>query len=117
MELGLSFKITLISLVLIMRQCGAQIQDVNTQFVGRKIVATSHLILQQYSKIKCVKKCHEENLKGLCNVAGYNKTTQTCYISVDSQQDVLDVADDMAGVFFMSPMTQEQQGKVILHAK
>jgi len=93
-------------LALVFQQCGAIIIEKDTRFVNRKCVGTSRMTLQQYSKIKCVQKCHEESTKGLCNVAGYNKATQTCYLSIDSHQNVLDVADEMSGVYFM------EKGKV-----
>jgi len=39
----------------------------------------------------------------MCNVDGYNKEdTATCQLSVDSQQDVVDVTDEMSGVFYMN---------------
>ena len=36
----------------------------------------------------------------MCTVAGYNKATQTCYLSVDEPQTVLDTDDEMSGVLF-----------------
>ena len=81
--------------------CGALLIEKDTQFENRKCVGTIRLTLQHYSKIKCVQKCHEESTKGLCNVAGYNKATRTCYLSMDSHQDILDVDDEMVGVYFM----------------
>ena len=36
----------------------------------------------------------------MCTIAGYNKATQTCFLSVDDPLDVLDTTDEMAGVFF-----------------
>ena len=105
MVFDLTLKITFIGLVFIVLHCGALIIEKDTRFVNRKCVGTSRMTLQQYSKIKCVQKCHEENTKGLCNVAGYNKATKTCYLSMDSHQDVLDVADDMSGVYFMEKGT------------
>ena len=41
----------------------------------------------------------EEGRQGVCNVAGYNATSQKCQLSVDRQQDVVDVEDEMSGVF------------------
>jgi len=41
----------------------------------------------------------EEWRKGVCNVAGYNATSQKCQLGVSSQQDLVDVEDEMSGVF------------------
>jgi len=105
MYLGLTFKITLVFLVLIIAACVALIIENDTRFVNRKCVGSSRMTLRHYSKIRCVQKCHEENTKGLCNVAGYDKATKTCYLSMDRPQDVLDVDDDSSGVYFMETGT------------
>ena len=55
--------------------------------------------MQPFSAIQCLKKCFEEGRQGMCSVAEYNKATATCQLSVDSHQDVIDVADEMTGVF------------------
>jgi len=102
-------RIKLIVLAVISLQCGALLIEKDTRFVERKCVGSSRMTLQHFSKIKCVQKCHEESTKGLCNVAGYDKATKTCYLSMDSHQDVLDVVDDMSGVYFM------EKGDVNLH--
>ena len=83
--------------------CNANMQSVTTQFTEKKCVATSHTTLQKISKIKCVEKCNQERQKGRCTLAGYNKATKTCYLSVDDPHDVLDSTDDMTGVFFYEP--------------
>jgi len=101
MRFVLTWNITLSFLGLIITPCTALLIEKDTRFENRKCVGTSRMTLQQYSKIKCVQKCHEENIKGLCNVAGYNKATKTCYLSMDNHQDVLDVDDEMSGVYFM----------------
>jgi len=77
----------------------ALLQSNTTTFVKGKMVATSYATLQPYSKMKCVRKCAEDNLVGGCTVAGYNTATQACYLSDDSPADVVDVTDDMFGVF------------------
>jgi len=102
-------RITLFALAVIILQCVALLIEKDTRFVNRKCVGTSRMTLQHYSKIKCVQKCHEESTKGLCNVAGFDNATNTCYLSLDRPQDVLDVDDDMSGVYFM------EKGKVHLH--
>ena len=87
--------------------CNANIESVTTQFTEKKCVATSHTTLQKISKIRCVEKCNQERQKGRCTLAGYNKATKTCFLSVDNPQDVLDTTDEMTGVFFYEP---EQTG-------
>jgi len=71
-----------------------------TKFTKKKTVATSHTTLHAISKIKCVEKCNKERQNGMCTLAGYNKATQTCYLSVDNPLDALDTSDDMSGIFF-----------------
>jgi len=100
---SVTLKMTLNGLGLIMPICVAVMIEEETFFVDRKSVQTSHTTLEKYSKIKCVRKCHEESTKGLCSLAGYNKATKTCHLSVDNHHDVLDVEDEMSGVLFMSP--------------
>jgi len=90
--------LVLISLVVL---SSANTQEIYTTFIERKAVATSHTSLQQYSKIQCVKKCFEEGRKGACSVAGYNRATKVCYLSTDSQDEVVDVADELSGVFII----------------
>jgi len=81
----------------------ANIQSVTTLFTEKKFVATTHTTLQNISKIKCVERCNQERQNGRCTLAGYNKATKTCYLSVDDPQDVLDTTDEMTGVFFYEP--------------
>jgi len=83
----------------------ANIQIVITRFTEKKIVAKSHTTLQKISKIRSVERCNKERQNGMCTIAGYNKATQTCFLSVDDPQDVLDTTYDMAGVFFYEPAT------------
>jgi len=96
---------TLIILCVAIYVCDANIQSVMIMFTEKKCVATSHTTLQKISKIKCVEKCNQERQKGRCTVAGYNKATKTCYLSVEDPQDVLDTTDEMTGVFFYEPET------------
>ena len=83
--------------------CTATIESVMTRFTEKKCVATSHTTLQKISKIKCVERCNKERQNGRCTLAGYNKATKTCYLSVDDPQDAQDTQDEMAGVFFYEP--------------
>jgi len=90
---------------LVISLCNANTQSVTTKFTEKKCVATSHTTLQKISKIKCVEKCNQERQYGRCTLAGYNKATKTCYLSVDDPQSVLDTTDEMTGVFFLEPET------------
>jgi len=83
--------------------CMATIQSVKTKFTEGKKPLTSYTTLQRISKIQCVERCSKEKQTGGCTLAGYNKATKTCYLSVDDAQDVLDTTDEMFGVFFYKP--------------
>jgi len=83
--------------------CMATIQTVQTKFTEGKKLSTSYTTLQRISKVKCVEICSKEKQTGGCTLAGYNKATRTCYLSVDGPQDVLDTTDEMFGVFFYEP--------------
>jgi len=78
-------------------------QIVATKFTPGKILSTSYTTLQKISKTQCVEKCNKERQTGGCTLAGYNKATRSCYLSVDGPQDVLDTTDEMYGVFFYEP--------------
>jgi len=77
----------------------ADIEEFMVTFLKRKTVATSYLTLERFSKVQCAEKCYKEGKQGRCRIAGYNKDTKTCRLSMDSQQDVLDFPDDSSGVF------------------
>ena len=79
----------------------ASVHTARAQFTKGKKVATSYMTLQSYSDIKCVRKCFVEKKQNRCSIAGYDKTTQTCFLSNDGQQDLLD-ADEEFGVFLYS---------------
>jgi len=79
--------------------CEGHIEDVQTEFIKGKAVSTSHTTVQPYSKIECVKKCYEEGKKDRCNVAGYDKTTNSCHLSLDKDTDIVDAAAQAAGVY------------------
>ena len=84
----------------------ADFQDFFATFLKRKTVATSYLTLERFSKVQCAEKCYKEGKQGRCRIAGYNKGSKVCRLSMDSQQDVLDIADDSSGVFIY--MYQQQ---------
>ena len=79
---------------------GATLQT-SAMFIAGKSLATNHTALGPYSEIQCAAKCFEEGRYNRCSVAGYSRETHTCYLSLDSLQDVSDVADQTVGVFIM----------------
>ena len=83
--------------------CTANIQSVITKFTEGKKLSTSYTTLQKISKIQCVERCNKDRQTGGCTLAGYNKATRSCYLSVDGPQDVLDTEDEAYGVFFYEP--------------
>jgi len=89
--------------LLAISSCVATIQSVTTKFTEGKILSTSYTTLQKMSKIQCVERCNKEKQTGGCTLAGYNKATRSCFLSVDGPQDVLDTTDEAYGVFFYEP--------------
>jgi len=90
----------------------ATVQSVTTKFTEGKILSTSYTTLLKISKIQCVERCNKEKKTNGCTLAGYNKATRSCYLSVDGPQDVLDTTDEMHGVFFYEP---DQTGIFIIN--
>jgi len=84
--------------------CMATFRSVTTNFTEKKMVITSHTTLQPFSIIQCVDLCYKEKEKGVCTLAEYNKTSETCYLSVDNPQNAVDTTDVMSGVFFYEPL-------------
>jgi len=80
--------------------CGATLQ-ISATFIAGRSVATNHTALRPYSGIQCAAKCFEEGRYNRCRIAGYSRETHTCYLSLDSLQDVSDVADQNVGVLIM----------------
>jgi len=79
--------------------CLASFKTTKTQFTEGNMVKTSYMTLLSYSDIKCVRKCFVEKKQNRCSVAGYDKASQTCYLSNDSQHDLMDSDDESSGVF------------------
>lgn len=77
----------------------ADFEQFSVTFVGGKTVTTNYLTLERFSIVQCVEKCYNEGKNGRCSVAGYNRATQTCRLSMDSEQDVEDIPDASNGVF------------------
>jgi len=85
----------------------AELQDYIATFKKGKTVATSYLTIERISKVQCADKCYKEGKQGRCRIAGYNKNTKVCRLSMDNQCDILDFADDSSGVFIY------QQGPLV----
>jgi len=101
----LSTKSVAIAVIAVLLQCSlckAVFQTTATHLTMGKTVATPYLTLFSYSDIKCVRKCFNERKQNRCSVAGYDKATETCFLSNDGQQELLDTADEAVGVFFYS---------------
>ena len=79
--------------------CSADIQKVTTQFITNKVLSTSYATKQHISKLKCVEWCSRDRKMGKCKMAGYNKYSKSCSLSMDNPEDALDVTDEMTGVF------------------
>ena len=81
--------------------CLADIQEVRTQFVKNKVLSSSYATKQNISKLKCVQWCSRDRQMGKCKISGYNKYAKTCSLSMDNKEDLIDVADEMIGVYVM----------------
>jgi len=77
----------------------ADLQEFLASFKKGKTVTASYQTLERFSKVQCADKCYQEGKLGRCRIAGYNKNTKVCRLSMDSQCDILDIADDSSGVF------------------
>ena len=90
---------TSIVILLTVPLCNATIESVRFTFIEKKSVNTTHTSLHDISDIQCVRKCNKEKQNGRCTLAGYDKRTKTCYLSVDDPLSVFDTNDEMIGVF------------------
>jgi len=86
--------------------CSTNIQEVRTQFVKNKFLSTIYATRQSISQLQCVQWCSTERKSGKCKIAGYNKYSKACSLSMDYQHNLLDVADETTGVFLM------EEGKI-----
>jgi len=82
--------------------CSADIQAVRTEFVKNKVLSSSYATKQPISKLNCVQWCSRDRQVGKCKTAGYNKYSKECKLSMDNQEDLMDVADEMTGVFVLN---------------
>ena len=81
--------------------CSADIQELRTEFVKSKVLSTSYATKQHISKLNCVQWCSRDRQVGKCKTAGYNKYSKECKLSMDHPDDLMDVADEMSGVFVL----------------
>ena len=89
--------------------CSTDIQEVRTQFVKNKVLSTSYATKQHISKLNCVQWCSRDRQMGKCKIAGYNKYSKMCSLSMDNPEDALDVADEMTGIFVI----EQQEGDTV----
>jgi len=94
--------------LVIVSVCNAEFIDYWASLVPRKTVATSYLTIGQYSSMRCVRKCYGESLHGRCSIAAFNKATNMCHLSMNSQQYVVDISGDTSDVYVLQhgPQTQ-----------
>jgi len=86
--------------------CSADIQEVRTQFLQNKFLSTSYATKKPISKLHCVQWCSRDRQMGKCKIAGYNKYAKECKLSMDNTQDLMDVSDEVSGVFVIEPLDQ-----------
>jgi len=89
--------VTLVTIAL----CSADIQEVRTQFVKNKVLSTSYATKHNISKLNCVQWCFRDRQMGKCKIAGYNKYAKTCSLSMDNPENLMNVVDEMTGVYVM----------------
>jgi len=73
------------------------------KLITKKTVATSYLTFERNSDIRCVERCYAEGKQERCTIAAFNTATMSCRLSMDSQQDVVDISDDSSGVYIFQP--------------
>ena len=91
--------------IAILALCQTNWDEIRQTFVTGKFVTTSHTTLRPFSQIQCVDRCFREARNGRCSVAGYNKTAQSCHLSTDNYENIVDVADVSSGVFILQNKT------------
>jgi len=79
--------------------CSAKKQEVRMQFVRNKVLFTSYATKLNISELNCARWCARDKQVGKCKMAGYNKHSKSCSLSMDNPEDALDVADERTGVF------------------
>ena len=72
------------------------ITEIQTEFMKGKNVVSSYKTLHGYSKSRCVNKCLAEATDGSCKAAGYDTSTQTCFLS---SENIVQTDGPNAGAF------------------
>jgi len=81
--------------------CSTTIQEVRTQFLKNKVLASSYATKQPISQLHCVEWCSRERQVGKCRIAGYHRSAKMCQLSMDYPYTLLNVANEMTGVFLI----------------
>jgi len=79
--------------------CSTTMRDARTQFVKNEILSTSYATNQPISQLNCVRWCFSDGNKGKCKIAGYKLSDKSCSLSMDNPEDLMEVADELSGVF------------------
>jgi len=93
--------VIVIPCITILALCQTNWEEIRPTFVTGKFVTTSHTTLRPFSQIQCVDRCFREARNGRCSVAGYNKTAQSCHLSTDNYENIVEVDDVSSGVFII----------------
>jgi len=56
---------------------------IKTEIIKGNNVASSYKTLHGYSKFRCLSMCLKQTAYGMCKAAGYDTSTQTCFLSSD----------------------------------
>jgi len=81
--------------------CSTNVEEMRTQFLNNKLLATSYATKQPISQLHCVQWCSRDRHSGKCRIAGYHKSSKMCQLSMDFQFYLLNVADETTGIFLM----------------
>ena len=96
-------KVATVAIVVLMTiaLCSTTIEEVRTQFLRNKVIASSYATKQPISQLHCIEWCSRERQVGKCRIAGYHKSSKTCKLSMDYPYTLLNVADEASGVFLI----------------
>ena len=96
-------KVVTVAVVILMTiaLCSANKQDVRMQFVKKKVLHTTYATKETNSELNCARWCLKDKQLGKCKMAGYNKYSKSCSLSMDNPADALDVNDEMSGIYSM----------------
>jgi len=77
------------------------VNPLHRSHLKNKLLATNYATEQAISQLNWVRWCFRDGNKGKCKIAGYNVSGNSCSLSMDTPDDLTDVADEMSGVFVM----------------